>query len=207
MSSAIWQTNHAVAAVPSMITSIPPISTPTRPGLHNIIIDNPKSIEPITTPTVGTIQDVLVPAFTRLVLVDQTPKKLPSATNSTAIYTKGHFSMKMLRIRRRKMKKHQLKKFRKRMLAFILRQRQKREIRKEKLFRAELLARVREAEQFDAERHVNTMLQTIRTAPMVESKKQRLDKVFDLIREHRKETILLRPKFEDPVPDAFDKLK
>lgn len=195
----------SLSALPNMVPILPP-----NANRINKIIENPiKTINPITNPTVA--YDVLVPSFGRLVLQNpvSTPKQLPGTcrTGATEIIAKSRFSMGMLRIRRRKMKKHQLRKFRKRMLAFILRQRQKREIRKEKLFRAELLAKIREAEQFDAEKYVNQMLRTIRTAPKPESKKERLDKVFDLIREHRKETVLLRPKFEDPVPESFDKLK
>lgn len=176
-----------------------------RPSLPLIAPQN----LPIEPKIIGTntsiVESVLVPSIERLIVKEdptsgQPTKHLPSIKRQTLL-CKTRFSMNMLRIRRRKMKKHQLRKFRKRMLAHILKQRQKREIRKEKLFRAELLSKIRAAEQFDAKQFVHNMLSTIKNAPRSESKKERLDKVFNLIREHRKETVLIRPKFDDPAPE------
>lgn len=188
------------------MNSINPAPPLLPPILNNKIIKNPLKKEPMQTPT--QVHSVFVPAFTRVNYQDQVKKELPSShTVKVPMITKGHFNMNMLRIRRRKMKKHQLRKFRKRMLSYLLRVRQKREVRKEKLFRAELLAKIREAENFDAETYVNGVLNTIRKAPVLETKKERLDRVFNLIRENRKETVLIRPLFDDPVPEDFEKLK
>uniref|UniRef100_A0A1B6C5R5 Ribosomal protein mS38 C-terminal domain-containing protein n=1 Tax=Clastoptera arizonana TaxID=38151 RepID=A0A1B6C5R5_9HEMI len=57
---------------------------------------------------------------------------------------------RLIVIRRKKMKKHQLKKLRIRMKFDWAKLRQKRELKKEKLFQAELLGKVKQAEEFDA---------------------------------------------------------
>ncbi|RWS06013.1 hypothetical protein B4U79_12652 [Dinothrombium tinctorium] len=99
------------------------------------------------------------------------------------------------------MKKHQLRKFRKRMLALIRRVRLQREIKKEKLFRAELLTKIKEAENFDAEKYVNNIFKTIDSKPKEMSKRERFEQTLDLIRKYRSNTHLVKPKYEDPVPD------
>uniref|UniRef100_T1IJ51 Ribosomal protein mS38 C-terminal domain-containing protein n=1 Tax=Strigamia maritima TaxID=126957 RepID=T1IJ51_STRMM len=66
---------------------------------------------------------------------------------------------RLLVIRKRKMKKHQLRKLRKRMLIQWAHRRLIREQRKEKVFQAELLAQIKEAEIFDPEKWVNDFIE------------------------------------------------
>lgn len=106
----------------------------------------------------------------------------------------------MLMIRREKMNKHRLRKFRKKYMALLKKIRTKREIKKEKLFRAELLAQIREAEKFDAEAYVKNVLSTIDRSPVRETLFERKARYDDLRRIHRSNTDNIRPKFDDPVP-------
>ncbi|VVC26511.1 Domain of unknown function DUF1713 [Cinara cedri] len=68
---------------------------------------------------------------------------------------------RLIVIRRNKMKKHKLKKLRKRMKYVWAKVRQKRELRKEKAFQAELMSQVKEAEQFKAVDYVQDKLNII----------------------------------------------
>ncbi|XP_034486040.1 uncharacterized protein LOC117790647 isoform X2 [Drosophila innubila] len=61
---------------------------------------------------------------------------------------------RLIVIRRRKMKKHKLKKLRRKMKFEWAKVRQRREMRKEKAFQAQLLAQIKQAESFSAEQHV-----------------------------------------------------
>lgn len=56
---------------------------------------------------------------------------------------------RMIVIRRRKMKRHRLKKLRKRMKFEWAKVRQRREMKKEKMFQAELMGHIKEANKFD----------------------------------------------------------
>ncbi|CAG2166169.1 unnamed protein product [Oppiella nova] len=100
-------------------------------------------------------------------------------------------------IRRRKMSKHKRKKWRRKMLAFLKKKYLRRNIKKEKTFRAELLAQIKEAEEFDAEKYVQNILQTIDSMPQEDTREQKIEKIKDLIRKNRKETNLIPPKFLD----------
>lgn len=60
----------------------------------------------------------------------------------------------MIGIRRRKMRKHKLRKLRKRMKFEWAKVRQRRELRKEKAFQAVLINQIKEAEKFSAEQYV-----------------------------------------------------
>jgi len=68
---------------------------------------------------------------------------------------------RLIVIRRKKMKKHKLKKLRKRMKYVWAKVRQKREMRKEKAFQAELLGQVKEAEKFSAVEYVQEKLNIV----------------------------------------------
>lgn len=70
-------------------------------------------------------------------------------------------AVRLIVIRRRKMKKHKLRKLRKRMKTFIIRLQQRRHLRKEKAFLAELLAQVKEAESFDAKKYVASRIEEL----------------------------------------------
>lgn len=103
------------------------------------------------------------------------------------------------RMKRHKMNKHKRKKFRKKYAALIKRVKMRREVKKEKLFRAELLAQIKEAEQFDAGTYVKKMLETIDKKPQQESLWERQERFLRLKRMYRTNVDLFRPKFDDPV--------
>lgn len=73
---------------------------------------------------------------------------------------------RLIVIRRRKMKKHKLKKLRIKMKFEWAKVRQRREMRKEKAFQAVLIAQIKEAEKFDAERYVAGRLQEAHKVPL-----------------------------------------
>jgi menaquinone-dependent protoporphyrinogen IX oxidase len=97
------------------------------------------------------------------------------------------------------MNKHRRRKFEKKYASLIKKTRMKREVKKEKLFRAELLAQIKEAEQFNAETYVRKMLDTIDRKPQRESLWERRERIMSLKRIHRTNVDLIRPKFDDPV--------
>ncbi|KAL0118983.1 hypothetical protein PUN28_009545 [Cardiocondyla obscurior] len=67
-------------------------------------------------------------------------------------------AVNMLKLRRRKMKKHKRRKLQKKMKFIWEKLRIKREQKKEKMFQAELIAKVKEAQAFDAKEYVNERL-------------------------------------------------
>lgn len=73
---------------------------------------------------------------------------------------------RMIVIRRRKMKRHKLKKLRKKMKYVWAKVRQRREYRKEKLFQATQMAKVRHFETFNAVNYVNDMLKNTKEKPL-----------------------------------------
>ncbi|XP_058122162.1 small ribosomal subunit protein mS38-like [Anopheles ziemanni] len=77
----------------------------------------------------------------------------------------GKQAARLIVIRRRKMRKHKLRKLRKRMKFEWLKIRQRRELKKEKLFQAELLNQIKEAEKFSAEAYVASKLRQATDEP------------------------------------------
>ncbi|XP_042240432.1 uncharacterized protein LOC121878338 isoform X2 [Homarus americanus] len=73
---------------------------------------------------------------------------------------------RLIVIRRRKMKRHKLRKLRKKMKFVWLKARQKREYQKEKLFQAEQMAKVRDFEAFDAANYVTDVLRRTKEKPI-----------------------------------------
>lgn len=65
----------------------------------------------------------------------------------------------MIKIRQRKMRKHRLKKLRKKMKFEWAKKKQKREMKKEKDFQGVLITQIKEAEKFSAEEYVAEKLQ------------------------------------------------
>ncbi|KAG5877082.1 hypothetical protein JTB14_011786 [Gonioctena quinquepunctata] len=61
---------------------------------------------------------------------------------------------RLIVIRRKKMKKHKLRKLRKKMKFEWAKRRQRKELRKEKTFQAKLIQQCKEAETFSAEQYV-----------------------------------------------------
>lgn len=73
---------------------------------------------------------------------------------------------RLIVIRRKKMKKHKLRKLRKKMKYEWAKVRQRREMRKEKAFRAEIFAQIKEAESFSAEKYVEEKLRKATETPI-----------------------------------------
>ncbi|XP_011175199.1 uncharacterized protein LOC105207451 [Solenopsis invicta] len=94
-------------------------------------------------------------------------KSVDLPTNGSIIEKQA---VNMLRIRHKKMKKHKLKKLRKKMKFVWAKLRLKRKQKKEKLFQAELIGKVKEAQAFDAKQYVNERLNILN--------KERLPRTF-----------------------------
>ena len=181
------------------------------------IKDSIKRIE-VRTPS-NIVKDLLMPSINHLNQTAIIEKILPTTKANNDVdnfkhcghfrfgFQKPRFNMHMIRIKRRKLKKHFLRKWRKKFLSVILNKAKVREIRKEKNFRAELLAQIRKAENFNAENYVDGMMRTIDRAPKDEEKSKSLANLFDLIRKHKFETTQVKPVIDDPVPSDFDKIK
>lgn len=124
---------------------------------------------------------IQIPLIQRIIQEPATSQKCDIETPLSSIIkeiTENHFNIKpsmdlpanegseesfelaiMMQIRRRKMKKHKLKKLRKRMKFEWAKRNQRRELRKEKAFQANLLSQIRDAERFSAEEYVTMKLQ------------------------------------------------
>uniref|UniRef100_A0A182ST98 DUF1713 domain-containing protein n=1 Tax=Anopheles maculatus TaxID=74869 RepID=A0A182ST98_9DIPT len=87
-------------------------------------------------------------------------------TDTTGKDENGKQAARLIVIRRRKMRKHKLRKLRKRMKFEWLKIRQRRELKKEKLFQAELVGQIREAEKFSAEAYVASKLRQATDVPL-----------------------------------------
>lgn len=81
----------------------------------------------------------------------------------------------MIEIRRLKMKKHKRKKLLKKMKFVFAKRKLRRKLRKEKVFQAELLAKIKEAESFSAEQYVADKLARLKVTP---HRKPKLVKIF-----------------------------
>nr|CAI5828654.1 unnamed protein product [Callosobruchus analis] len=68
---------------------------------------------------------------------------------------------RLIVIRRKKMKKHKLRKLRKRMKFVWAKLRQRRELKKEKAFQAVLVQQIKDAEQFSAEEYVQEKIEKL----------------------------------------------
>lgn len=73
---------------------------------------------------------------------------------------------RLIVIRRRKMKKHKLKKLRRKMKFEWAKVRQRREMRKEKAFQAKLISQIKAAESFSAEKYVEEKLRQANETPL-----------------------------------------
>ncbi|KRF83225.1 uncharacterized protein Pdhb isoform X2 [Drosophila virilis] len=73
---------------------------------------------------------------------------------------------RLIVIRRRKMKKHKLKKLRRKMKFEWAKVRQRREMRKEKAFQAQLMSQIKQAESFNAEQYVAEVLRQANEVPL-----------------------------------------
>lgn len=141
----IYEPNLHVASLP--INSFD-FDLPTHRGWINNIIDTP----------VKKIYDITDPIKNDYSKEDkQTDKTIDLPTNNNVINIEKQ-AARMIVIRRRKMRVHKLKKLRKKMKFKWAKVKQRRELKKEKAFHAELLAQIHEAEKFDAKQYVQSKL-------------------------------------------------
>lgn len=137
---------------------IPPSIQP--PGLNQSKIEEPDNARrsDIETPFTAIVNEIseknldIMPSFD-LPPIEGQPDSIEAAI--------------MIQIRRHKMKKHKLRKLRKRMKFEWAKRRQRREMRKEKEFQAGLLGQIREAEKFSAEEYVTMKLNKSKPLPPV----------------------------------------
>ncbi|XP_037028132.1 uncharacterized protein LOC119068587 [Bradysia coprophila] len=141
-----FQRNHLIA-LRSQITSVDIKS----PWQNNALI-NPKIDNPIITPIIETpVQPNQQEIVDRIRGIVQ-DLEMPAIDNGVG--EDGKQANKLIKIRRRKMRRHKLKKLRKKMKFEWAKVRQRRELRKEKAFQAVLVAQIKEAEKFSAEEYV-----------------------------------------------------
>lgn len=121
------------------------------PGLNHSSIEEPDNVRrtDIETPFTLIINEISEKNLDIMPSFDLPPIEGQNESIEAAI---------MIQIRRRKMKKHKLRKLRKRMKFEWAKVRQRREMRKEKEFQAGLLTQIREAEKFSAEEYVTMKL-------------------------------------------------
>lgn len=142
-----FQRNHLIA-LRSQITSVDIKSPWHSNSLINPKIDNP-TINPIIEAPVQPNEQEIVDRIIGSIVQDL---ELPTIDNGVG--EDGKQANKMIKIRRRKMRRHKLKKLRKKMKYEWAKVRQRRELRKEKAFQAVLIAQIKEAEKFSAEEYV-----------------------------------------------------
>lgn len=100
----------------------------------------------------------------------------------------------LLIIRRKKMKKHQRKVWRKKFKCLIAKQRLKREIVKEKTFRVELLSMIRQAELFDPKEYALRKISEKYNKPHELTREERFEQLKELIRKNRYQVTYVKPK-------------
>ena len=121
---------------------------PRIPGLKYDLPKLPGSCAEITTPTYANqVTSLVTPGTSQIVKITpgvEQPMKHASSTT--------------LRMRHKKMKKHQLKRLRKRMWAAIRKEKFRKRRKKQRIFKAELAKVKKEGEDFDAEIFVKEKL-------------------------------------------------
>ncbi|XP_055613126.1 uncharacterized protein LOC129759643 [Uranotaenia lowii] len=98
--------------------------------------------------------------------VQQKHTNMDLPTSSGKVDDNGIQCARLIVIRRRKMRKHKLKKLRKKMKFLWAKVRQRRELRKEKAFQAGLIAQIKDAERFSAEAYVADKLRLATETPI-----------------------------------------
>lgn len=109
-------------------------------------------------------------------------------------YKTGKLRLHLTIIRRKKMKKHQRKKWRKKFKSLLAKERLKREIAKEKAFRVELLTMIREAEQFDPKEFALRKIAEANDIPQEKSKEELFEELKEKIRINRYQVDYVKPK-------------
>ncbi|XP_055914766.1 uncharacterized protein LOC129947989 [Eupeodes corollae] len=115
--------------------------------LNNVIIENPRDS------LLNEIRDIIK---------NENIKHMPGQDNNLNAIQ----AARLIVIRRRKMKKHKLKKLRKKMNFEWAKVRQRREMRKEKAFQAGLISQIKTAERFSADQYVKSKLQEANETPI-----------------------------------------
>ncbi|OQR77739.1 hypothetical protein BIW11_06877 [Tropilaelaps mercedesae] len=173
-------------------SSLPPIAPLIKaPGISPL--RNPVQILPTTIKP-----DVELPYFRykEMTLPNLSNVKTPVA-EPTAPGNGMHCAV-LIQIRKRKMKKHQRKKHKKRMRFYDQKVELRRLKKKEAEFKEELLAKINEAEMFDAEKYIKSVLEKIRNRNAnVETDDQRRERIQDLKRKYRSDVAWVKPKLDD----------
>lgn len=181
---------------------------PATTAVDRSVVYVPPGIKsPINLPTLRRSWDYNLPSLVKPTTVIGDSKVIaPSTdTNSNGIektdpkptgVVNEKRAVNMLIIRRKKMKKHKLRKLRKRMHALWSKRRYRIEKDKEQAFRAELLAQIHEARAFDAEKFVTGVLDKLRNRPRPETPEERREKLLELMRKHRSNVQYIKPKFD-----------
>lgn len=127
-----------------------PIGDCRQPFNYNKIIESPRST------WITEINDILQRERVGEIIAPPVDKSKPDKMEAA----------RLIVIRRRKMKKHKLKKLRRKMKFEWAKVRQRREMRKEKAFQAKLMSQVKEAEAFSAEQYVTDVLRQANEVPL-----------------------------------------
>lgn len=106
----------------------------------------------------------------------------------------SHLRLHLLIIRRQKMKKHKLRKFRKKYKALLAKNRLKREIAKEKMFRVELLSMIRDAENFDPKEYALRCIEEQNSKPVELTVEEKREELREKIRIHRYQVDYVKPR-------------
>lgn len=106
-------------------------------------------------------------------------------------------AVRMILIRRRKMRKHKLRKLRKRMKFVFAKVKLRRQLRKEQTFRTELLSQIEIADNFDAKAYVENILHTIRYQRKPETIEECRERYRLLRKMNKYNTTFIRPNFDD----------
>ncbi|XP_003737735.1 aurora kinase A-interacting protein [Galendromus occidentalis] len=194
----IFRGLHSVPSAARTV-SMPPLLP--SPALSTSIIQAPRispSIAPARIMPPSNKAEVELPylRYKEITLpnlgIIQSPMEEPKSRKNTAIQCAV-----LIRIRRRKMKKHKLKKLRKRMRFVFAKLRFRREKAKEAQFKEELLCKIREAEEFDAEKYVKSVIQQIRDRHAhIETPEQRRERFLELKRKYRSNVEWIKPKLD-----------
>ncbi|XP_026461878.1 uncharacterized protein LOC113363599 [Ctenocephalides felis] len=135
---------------------------------NDLTINVGNFIIPLPAIDIPTIKEVIDTTVHKSPLIDICKNSNDSfeLPNNTVSDSKGIQAARLIVIRRRKMKKHKLRKLRKKMKFEWAKVRQRRELRKEKAFQAMLLTQIREAEKFSAEQYVSEKIRQATETPI-----------------------------------------
>lgn len=174
---------------------------------RSVVYVPPGIKSPITLPTLRRPWDYNLPSLVKPSTVIGDSKVIAPSTDTnsnaiektdpqpTAIVIEKR-AVNMLIIRRKKMKKHKLRKLRKRMYFLWSKRRYRIEKSKEQAFRAELLAQIQEAREFDAEKFVKGVFEKLRNRPRPETAEEQREKLLELMRKHRSNVQYIKPKLD-----------